>query len=292
MDWVEGTTRVFTSIGSIVGAVVALGALIGTIGRVSQIPRARRRVIRAAELEDQAHPSLRGRYAALHREQSARYLALVEARIGREPVSTVLAAVIALLSAFVILVMMAWNGGNPHVWPETLSTVIPFAITYGFVLWMVLDQSSSRSRTFVRAYRAHVGPENTKTPDPGERIDWLIRKLGDEAAYRLLLAVSIVSSALLVAVGGHAIGRNFTEFGRAMKEDDGQWIWLATTMAILVLLIVAAASVILLFPQLPRLGESLRAGAEAEPALADPVEGGSSGASGSDSPASGNSPER
>lgn len=115
-------------------------------------------------------PSVRGRYAALHREQSARYLAVVEARIGREPVSTVLAAVIALLSAFVILVMMAWNGGNPHVWPETLPTVIPFAITYGFFLWMVLDQSSSRSRTFVRAYRAHVGPENTEAPAPEERL--------------------------------------------------------------------------------------------------------------------------
>src|SRR5690625_6009523 len=95
MDWVEWIARLFTSLGSIVGAVAALGGLIGMIGRDSRVPRARRRVLRAAELEGRAHSSLREQYAALHREQSARYLALVESRIDSEPVATAVAAIAA-----------------------------------------------------------------------------------------------------------------------------------------------------------------------------------------------------
>src|SRR5690625_7000181 len=70
--------------------------------------------------------SLREQYAALHREQSARYLALVESRIDSEPVATAVAAIAALLSAFAILVMMAWNGGNSGVWLEHLAAVLTF----------------------------------------------------------------------------------------------------------------------------------------------------------------------
>lgn len=258
MDLVEFVTRIGASIGAIAGAIATLGGLMGAIDRASQVPRARRRVIRAAELKDQAPSSLRGRYAALHREQSARYLALVESRIDRERFWAVLAAVIALLSAFVILIMMAWNGGNAKVWPETLATVTPFAIAYGVFLWITVGQASSRSRDFVRSYGAYVGSRHTDVPAPGEELGKLIQKRGEQAAYRILLAIAVGSSASLVAIVGHVIGRNFTESGLAMKESDGQWVRMATILAILVLFIVVSISVRLLFPRLPRDGESLR----------------------------------
>src|SRR5690625_130538 len=292
MDWVEWIARLFTSLGSIVGAVAALGGLIGMIGRDSRVPRARRRVLRAAELEGRAHSSLREQYAALHREQSARYLALVESRIDSEPVATAVAAIAALLSAFAILVMTAWNGGNSGVWSETLATVIPFAIAYAFFLWMVLSKYSSQRWDFVRGYRAYVGHGNTNTPDPGEHINRLIRKLGDKAPNRMLRALAVAFSVPLLAVVGHAVGRSFTECGRAMKEADGQGLWLATTMTILVLLVAVTATVILLFPKLPCHGESLQAGTTAESTPADPAHGDPSRAPDSGPSASGSPPQR
>src|SRR5699024_11780299 len=129
----------------------------------ARVPRARRRVLRAAELEGRAHSSLREQYAALHREQSARYLALVESRIDSEPVATAVAAIAALLSAFAILVMMAWNGGNSGVWSETLATVIPFAISYAVFCLKKKRKKYSRNTALGRddsTYACH-GHTNT-----------------------------------------------------------------------------------------------------------------------------------
>lgn len=287
-SWVE-----LASIGSTsVGAIVALVGLLGTIGQASQVSRARRRVLRAVEMKDRSHCSLSEQYEALHREESARYLALVKAQTGREPVWELLAAIVASLSAFVIVLMMAWNGGDPHVWAETIATVVPFALLYGFSLWMVLDKASSRSRAFVDTYRSHVGPENTQTPAPGEDIAKLINKLGNKAPYGLLLVAAVASSVFLLSVVGFSIGRNFTETGEAMRAEDGQGIWVCITVAILLLLMMAAASVRLLFPQMPRHGESLWVGAESAPAAADPADGDPSVASSSGAPASDNPPEQ
>lgn len=271
MDWLE--TAVSTITGA-VAAFVAVGGLLGALGRMSQIPRARRRVQQAAALQEEAHSSLRGEFDALHKEESARYLAVVEGRIGLGLGWTILASVGALPIAAVVLILAFINGSTPNYWDETGVILGVFGLVYALFAGTAASRTSKRHKSYITAYRTQIGLEGTQVQAPEESLFKANRKFGEEKVHGCLVVATATFSAAFIGVSGFQLGRAFTDTGRAMQVTDRPVASLVLSSAIPALFILTAIAVVLLFPPLPHAGESLRIAADRRQRWLEKSEGG------------------
>lgn len=269
MDWLETAG---SAIGGVVAAIVAVGGLLGAIGRLSQVARARRRVNQAAALEKEAHDSLRDLFAALHAEESARYLAVVESRNRGAGVQIVVAICGALLGAVVILTSMAVNASESHIGSETATVVLPFGIACIALTGYALDKVSARHDAFIRAYRRNRGDPDSEISKLKVDLHKLVSKVGENAVRSGLVLGASLFVTLFFALSGHLAGRSFTEGGREMLASDGTLVTLLVRVTLLASVIIAAACGAFLFPGLPRSGDSLRSAADAMQSESDAVD--------------------